>query len=66
VGLVPEPVNPTDAVDGAALDELQALAVSPFEALVEAPVAGVECIRMKADFDQNSLVPRDLIIRKAA
>ncbi len=53
VRLVPEPVNPTDAVDGAALDESEAVAVTPFEALVEVPVTGVECIRMKADFDHT-------------
>ncbi len=53
VRLVAEPMDPAHAVDGAAFDACHAVALRPGEAILEAPVAGVEGIGMEADLDHG-------------
>jgi hypothetical protein len=49
-------MDPADAVDHAALDPMDIILLCPLEALLEVPVAAVECIRMETDLD-HSLTP---------
>jgi hypothetical protein len=42
-------MNPTNAIDGSALNEMHVVFLRPFQSILEAPVTAIECVGVKSD-----------------